>query len=259
MPPPNSAGPLSPSRSWLTIMMPFATRTLWECQPCGRSMVASLRGWRGSATSTIVVPFGQCMWPIKSVVPSTQTCPPPGQSKCDISVVFHRLDTKTLNQVTFVGAAQPVLGRSSSGDLDDAAGGVAAPLLEQVEAFQCGLIAGDEQDGSLPVVAVNVLEPGAARHRQIVESLPVEALAIDDGVSPALERRDQQASCLPHGSCLLAGTQHLHEEGHSLEHRTAGQRVDVFDRQRLVGIAVPVFEALDQFLHRLPTIHIHRR
>jgi hypothetical protein len=27
-------------------------------------------------------------------VPSTQTCPPPGQSKCDISVVFDRLDTK---------------------------------------------------------------------------------------------------------------------------------------------------------------------
>jgi hypothetical protein len=75
-------------------MMPFATRTLWECQPCGRSMVASLRGWRGSATSTIVVPLGQCMWPIKSVVPSAQTCPPPGQSKCDISVVFDRLDTK---------------------------------------------------------------------------------------------------------------------------------------------------------------------
>src|SRR6516164_4473403 len=169
MPPPNSADPLSPSRSWLTIMMPFATRTLWECQPCGRSMVASLRGWRGSATSTIVVPLGQCMWPIKSVAPSTQTCPPPGQSKCDMRVVFDRLDTKRSIKVTFVGAAsaraQPVLARSSSGDFHDAAGGVATPLFEEVEAFQCGLIAGDEQDGGLPVVAVDVLEPGAARHR----------------------------------------------------------------------------------------------
>ena len=33
------------------------------------------------------------------------------------------------------------------------------------QAFQCGLIACDEQDGGLPAVAVNVLEPGAARHR----------------------------------------------------------------------------------------------
>src|SRR5262249_31836002 len=60
---------------------------------------------------------------------------------------------------------QPVRALSSSGDFYDAAGGVATPLLEQVEAFQCRLIAGDEQDGGLPVVAVDVLEPGAARHR----------------------------------------------------------------------------------------------
>ena len=33
------------------------------------------------------------------------------------------------------------------------------------QAFQCGLIACDEQDGGLPAVAVNVLEPGAGRHR----------------------------------------------------------------------------------------------
>src|SRR5262249_42310656 len=167
--PPNSAGPLSPSRSWLTIMMPFATRTLWECQPCGRSMVASLRGWRGSAASTMVVPLGQCMCPIKSVPPSTQTCPPPGQSKCDMRVVFDRLDTKRSTTVRSWGGAsagaQPVLARSSSGDFDDAAGGVATPLFEQVEAFQRGLIAGHEQGGGLPVVVVDVLEPGAARHR----------------------------------------------------------------------------------------------
>ena len=71
--------------------------------------------------------------------------------------------------MTFVGAAtagtQPILALSSSGDFYDAAGGVATPLFEEVEAFQCRLIAGDEQDGGLPVVAVDVLEPGAARHR----------------------------------------------------------------------------------------------
>ena len=50
-PPPNSAGPFWPSFSWLTIMMPLATRTLCECQPSGMSIRASSRGLRGSATS----------------------------------------------------------------------------------------------------------------------------------------------------------------------------------------------------------------
>jgi hypothetical protein len=34
------------------------------------------------------------MWAMNNVVPSTQTCPPPGQSKCDKRVVFDWLDTK---------------------------------------------------------------------------------------------------------------------------------------------------------------------
>jgi hypothetical protein len=42
----------------------------------------------------MVVPLGQCMWAMNNVVPSTQTCPPPGQSKCDKRVVFDWLDTK---------------------------------------------------------------------------------------------------------------------------------------------------------------------
>src|SRR5437870_12119928 len=111
---------LRPSFSWLTIMMPSDTRTLWECQPSG-----------------------------------------------------------------------------SSGDLHDVAGSVAAPLLEEVEAFQGRLVAGDEEDRRLLVVAVDMLEPGTARHCQIVELLPIEALAVDDRVSLALERRDQQARRLP--------------------------------------------------------------
>ena len=44
----------------------------------------------GSATSTIVVPLVGRMCPTYRVVPSTQTWPPPGQSKCETSVVLDR-------------------------------------------------------------------------------------------------------------------------------------------------------------------------
>src|SRR5262249_60393788 len=128
----------------------------------------------------------------------------------------------------------------SSGDFHDVAGGVATPLLEQVEAFQGGLIACDKQDGGLPIVAVDVLEPGTTGHCQIIEFFPIETLAVDDRVSLALERSDQQARSLADRTSFLARAQHLREECHGLEHRAAAQRVGVFDRQRLVGIAIPV-------------------
>src|SRR5262249_40146327 len=159
-------------------MTPLATRTLWECQPCGSSMVASARGWRGSATSTMVVPCGACICAMNSVVPSTQTCPPPGQSMCDTRLVLDRLATARSQRWGKVirgraaARAQPLV---PSGDFHDVAGGVAAPLLEQMEALQRRLVARDEEDGWPLVVAVDVLEPGAAGHRQIVERLPVEA------------------------------------------------------------------------------------
>src|SRR6516165_11214027 len=165
MPPPNSAGPLSPSRSWLTIMMPFATRTLWECQPCGRELAGLARIGHvhdGGAARPVHVPDKER----RALDPDLPTARAV-EVRYESGVRSTRHET--LDKVTFVGAAtasrQPGLARSSSGDFYDAAGGVAAPLLEQVKAFQCGLIAGDEQDGGLPVVAVNVLEPGAARHR----------------------------------------------------------------------------------------------
>src|SRR5262249_1497171 len=104
----------------------------------------------------------------------------------------------------------------SSHQLDDVPGGVAAPFLEQVRAFQLGLVARDEQDGGSFVVAVDVLEPGAAGHCEIVEFLPVETLAVDDRVSLALEWSDQQARGLPHRARFLAGAQHLREECHGL-------------------------------------------
>src|SRR5215510_11077772 len=149
-------------------MMPLALRTLWECQPSGRSMVASARGLRGSATSTMVVPCGACMCPMNIVVPSSQTCPPPGQSKCDTRLVFDRLATKRSirwSDVVGAGAPPPAFRPSArSGDLHDVAGRIATPLLEQVETFQRRLVARDEQHGGPLVVAVDVLEPGAARH-----------------------------------------------------------------------------------------------
>src|SRR5262245_23700970 len=242
-------------------MMPLAARTLWECQPSGRSMVASARGLRGSATATMLVPCGACMCPMNIVVPSSQTCPPPGQSKCDTRLVFDRLATERSirwSDVVAVGAGSYRPPRGSD-NLHDVAGRIAAPLLIEVEAFQGGLIARHEQHGGPFVVAVDVLEPGAARHRQVVECLPVNALAVDDRVSLALERGDQEARGLPHRQRPLARTQYLHEERHGLEHRAAGERVGIFDRQRVVGIAVPVLEPLDQLLHLLPAIDVHRR
>src|SRR5262249_16016650 len=119
-----------------------------------------------------------------------------------------------------------------------------------------GLVARDEQDRRSFLVAVDVLEPGTAGHCEIIESLPIEMLAVDDRVSLALERSDQQARGLPDRASFFARAQRLRDECHGLEHRAAGQRVGVFDRQRLVGIAVPVYEALDQLLDRLPTVDV---
>ena len=75
-------------------MMSPLTRTLCECQPSGMSMRASIRGLLGSATSTMVVPLVGRWCPTYIVVPSTQTWPPPGQSKRETSVVLDR-DSKT--------------------------------------------------------------------------------------------------------------------------------------------------------------------
>ena len=40
------------------------------------------------------------MWAMNRVVPSTQTCPPPGQSKCDTRVVLDWLGTKRSEDVS---------------------------------------------------------------------------------------------------------------------------------------------------------------
>ena len=75
----------------------------------------------------------------------------------------------------------------------------------------------------------------------------------------ALERRDQQARGLAHRQRALARAQHLHEERDGLEHRLAGRRIDVFDRQGVVGIAVAVLMPFEQLAHHLPAIDEHRR
>src|SRR3982751_6009598 len=134
-PPPKSALPW-PKRLWLTIITPVATRTLGDCQPSGIGTVASSSGRFGSRTSMIDVPLGFFMWPTKSVVPSTQTCPPPGTSMwatcfvlraCISSSASKNGDCHQLNET-----------------LDVAVGG-AAPALVQPERAQRRLVAGDEQ------------------------------------------------------------------------------------------------------------------
>src|SRR5439155_20526108 len=98
------------------------------------------------------------------------------------------------------------------GELHDMAGGVTTPLLEQVEAFQRGLVARDEQDCRSFLGAVDVLEPGTAGHCEIIEVFPIETLAVDDRVSLALERSDQQAGSLPDRAGFLVRAQRLREE-----------------------------------------------
>ena len=44
--------------SWLTIISPLPTRTLWECVPCGMPIAASSFGFFGSRTSITEVPWG---------------------------------------------------------------------------------------------------------------------------------------------------------------------------------------------------------
>ena len=70
-----------PWASRFTSMRPLAARTLCECVPVGTSIAASCRGFDGSLTSTIVVPWGAFMCATNATRPSTTTCPPPAQSK----------------------------------------------------------------------------------------------------------------------------------------------------------------------------------
>src|SRR5262249_28645285 len=92
------------------------------------------------------------------------------------------LPTRTGDSTLAAGAAgAKIFSRvGSSHQLDDVPGGVAAPFLEQVEAFQRGLVARDEQDRRSFLVAVDVLEPGTAGHCDIIEFFPIETLALDD-------------------------------------------------------------------------------
>src|SRR3954470_4140690 len=134
-PPPKSGEPC-PKRSWLTIITPFATRTLCECQPSGIGTLASGFGCFGSLTSKIEVPLGFFMWPTKSVLPSTQTCPPPATSMCETSFVLRAF---------------------MSGQSFDVAGRGAAVPAVQAKGAQRRLVARDEEDHRLRSGLVDVL------------------------------------------------------------------------------------------------------
>src|SRR3546814_1750388 len=92
---------------------------------------------------------------MKSVLPSTQTWPPPGQSICATSLVFS------------VFAILPRDGPSGrwcrrSSETDDFAGRSPAMLLIERQRLQRRLVAGDEQEDRFRAV-IDVLAPGAAR------------------------------------------------------------------------------------------------
>src|ERR1700687_4105848 len=98
------------------------------------------------------------------------------------------------------GCARP----ARSTDANGVAGGIAAPLLVEVELFERRLVARDEQKQRIPVRPVDVVDPGPAGPRERVERVPVEARAVDDRMAFAFEGSDEQARGLPNRRGALA-------------------------------------------------------
>src|SRR5215831_4212985 len=176
-------------------MIPFDTRTLCECQPSGMSMVASWRGRRGvgNVDDGRSVRRRHVRDVERRAVDPNLTAAGAVQMRHEAGVGLTRhcqLEEVTTTLAARAAGAKTFRRVGSSHQLDDVSAAVAAPFLEQVEAFQRGLVAGDEQDGGPFLVAVDVLEPGAAGHCDIVEFFPVESLAVDHRVSLALEWSD---------------------------------------------------------------------
>src|SRR5262245_12398776 len=117
---------------------------------------------------------------------------------------------------------------------------VATPFLVEGESLERRFVTGDKQEDGILVGTVHMLAPGAAGYRERVEFLPVEALAIDDGITLAAERGDEQARRLAQWQGLFARPQHLGEESDGLEDRLARCRIDIFDHQRFIRVAVPI-------------------
>src|ERR687895_2690241 len=144
-PPPNSGEPC-PKRSWFTIMMPFAARTLCECQPSGILMCWRNFGCFGSETSKSEVPLGLRMCPMSRMLASTHTCPPPGTSMCATCLVLR--DFIYLHQAR------------------DIALGQAAPFLMQPERAQRRLVAAQEKNDRFAPRLIHMLVPLASRYRE---------------------------------------------------------------------------------------------
>ena len=90
-----------------------------------------------------MVPLGWRIWPMKSVVPSTQTWPPPGQSICA--------------RMAALAFARATL--SSPPGQHDLAGRGPAVLLIEGERLQHRLVGGDEEDRRVAVELVDMLAP----------------------------------------------------------------------------------------------------
>ena len=157
------------------------------------------------------------MWPIYSVVPSTQTWPPPGQSICAELLgvrLAHAIGTGTLSADTRSRLRRAARCRRPRRDPISCRSGSACSAGSSLATNR---IAGSLSE---PLTCSHHAPPGTARVSNCSQS---KRLPSTIAVAPALERRDQQARGLPQRLRLLARPQHLHEEGHGLEHRAAGQ------------------------------------
>src|SRR5207244_8648069 len=94
-----------------------------------------------------------------------------------------------------------------------------------VEGEEAGVVAGG---------GVDMLMPGPGRNAEDVALLPVEALAVDDRVTPPLGDLINKTAGVTVRACAFARPQHLHRCADRLHHRSAGHRIHVVHENAVI-------------------------
>src|SRR5213076_1463393 len=173
---------------------------------------------------------------------SHHTCPPPGQSMWLTSLVFDARANRQdpLNQ------------------FDDITRRTAAVARKKSECGQRRLVACNEQNQCIAAV-VDEFGPEATGNRHRVETLELEALAVDERMTATLERCHKEARRLLDRQGLFTRSQHLHEERHRLVDRTPRQRIDVLDQQAFMRVLRVIAMLFEKLAHRAVAVYEHRR
>src|SRR2546425_5863610 len=115
-----------------------------------------------------------------------------------------------------------------------------------------------EQDG-VPTTGAGVLVPGPRRHHEHVTLVPVEALAVDDGVTGALEGQIDRAAGVAVRRGPHTGTDELDPAGERRHDRSAGVWVDVLHRHVVVRAGGDGSEPAQRLLGPRPLVIEQRR